>query len=266
MAWQWGLKLAPYEPITSAVKDPSCLRSFCACSRILIRVVLWLMPILCVPRLQAQDTRNEFWPEFDVYLKLNEKSRLFFLYSATKLDQRATHADGTLGGHLDFYTLPLFGRRLLLHRADAARSKSFMLRAGYLFSRTPSGSTDPFTEHTPTVETHWRFPLPGSMLLTDRNRADFRFVDGDYQPRYRNRLKLERTFKAGRLDLTPYGHAEAFYDWRFDKFHRFRYSAGAEVLLGRHVIFEGYYLRQRDSVSSPQHVNAVGLALQFYFP
>jgi hypothetical protein len=31
-----------------------------------------------------------------------------------------------------------------------------------------------------------------------------------YQPRYRNRLKLERTFKAGHLDLTPYGHAEAF--------------------------------------------------------
>jgi hypothetical protein len=233
---------------------------------VLIRIVLCLMPILCAARLQAQDTRNEFWPEVDVYLKLNEKSRLFLFYSATKLDQRATHADGSLGGHLDFYTLPLFGRRLLQQHTDVARSNSFMLRVGYLFSRTPSGSTDPFTEHTPTVETHWRFSLPGSMLLTDRNRADFRFVDANYQPRYRNRLKLERTFKAGRLELTPYGHAEAFYDWRFDKFHRFRYSAGAEVALGRQVVFEGYYLRQRDTVSSPHHVNATGLALQFYFP
>ena len=168
------------------------------------------------------------------------------------------YADGSFGAHLDFYTLPLFGRRLLQQHNDVARSKSFMLRVGYLFSRTPSGSTDPFTEHTPTVETHWRFPLPGSMLLTDRNRVDFRLVDGDYQPRYRNRLKLERTFKAGRVDLTPYGHAEAFYDWRFDKFHRFRYAAGAEVSLGRHLVFESYYLRQNDTVSSPQYVNAVG--------
>jgi hypothetical protein len=215
-------------------------RSTGACRRRLTRLTLWLLPILCAARLPAQDTRNEFWPEWDVYLKLNEKSRLFFLYSATKLDDRQSYADGSLGGHLDFYMLPLFGRRLLQQHTDVARSKSFMLRAGYLFARTPSGSTDPFTEHTPTVETHWRFPLPGSTLLTDRNRVDFRFVDGDYRPRYRNRLK--------------------------HKFHRFRYAAGGEVALGRHIVFESYYLRQRDTVSSPQHVNAVGAALQFYFP
>ena len=241
-------------------------RSRSACRRLLTWVTLWVLPVLFTVRVQAQDTRNEFWPELDVFLKLNEKSRLFFLYSATKLDDRATYADGSFGAHLDFYTLPLFGRRLLQQHKDVARSKSFMLRVGYLFSRTPSGSTDPFTEHTPTVETHWRFHLPGTLLLTDRNRVDFRLVDGDYQPRYRNRLKLERTFKAGRVDLTPYSHAEAFYDWRFDKFHRFRYAAGAEVSLGRYFIFESYYLRQNDTVSAPKYVNAVGAALQFYFP
>jgi hypothetical protein len=102
-------------------------RSVGACRRLLTRLTLWLLPILCAARLPAQDTRNEFWPEWDVYLKLNEKSRLFFLYSATKLDQRATYADGSLGGHLDFYTLPLLGRRLLQQHTDVARSKSFML-------------------------------------------------------------------------------------------------------------------------------------------
>jgi len=44
---------------------------------------------------------------------------------------------------------------------------------------------------------------------------------------------LERTFKVGRLDVPPYAHAEAFYDWKFNKFHRFRYAAGAEVSLGQ---------------------------------
>jgi len=217
--------------------------------------------------LRAQDTSNEFWPEFNVFLKLNEKSRLFFLYSATKLDARQTYSDGSFGAHLDLYAVPLLGRRVSLrNRADIARSKSFMVRVGYLFTRTPSESSDPFSEHTPTVETHWRFPLPGSLLLTDRNRVDLRIKDGNYQPRYRNRLKLERTFKAGRLDVTPYAHAEAFYDWKFNKFHRFRYAAGAEVSFGRHVVFESYYLRQRDTVTSPPHLNAIGSALQFYWP
>ena len=64
-----------------------CLRSFSACSGALMRMLLWLLLILWAARLQAEDTRNEFWPELDVYLKLNEKSRLFFLYSATKLDR-----------------------------------------------------------------------------------------------------------------------------------------------------------------------------------
>ena len=49
--------------------------------RALMRTVLWLLPILCAVRLQAQDTDKEFWPEFDVYFKLNEKSRLFSLVS-----------------------------------------------------------------------------------------------------------------------------------------------------------------------------------------
>lgn len=237
-----------------------------AISRVLVKMMVCLLPLLYAANLRAQDARREFWPEFNVFLKLNHRSRLFFLYSATKMDDRQTYSDGSLGTHFDFYAVPLLGRRLLPRHTDPARGKSFMVRVGYLFTRTPSGSSEPFSEHTPTLETHWRFPLPRSVLLTDRNRADFRIKDGNYQPRYRNRLKLERTFKVGRLDVTPYAHAEAFYDWKFNKFHRFRYAAGAEVSLGRHLVLESYYLRQRDTVTSPPHVNAIGTALQFYWP
>jgi hypothetical protein len=175
------------------------------CRSVLARTAFCLLSISCAVQLQADDASTEFWPEWDVYLRLNDKSRLFFLYSATKLDNRQTYSDGSFGGHFDVYAVPLLRRRVLRKdHADIARSKSFMVRVGYLFSRTPSGSSDPFSEHTPTVENHWRFQLPGSVLLTDRNRADFRIRDGSYQPRYRNRLKLERTFPAGRLDVTPY--------------------------------------------------------------
>ena len=135
-----------------------------------------------------------------------------------------------------------------------------MIRVGYSYSHT-----DP-VDHTPTIEAQGNAPLPWGLPLSDRNRVDFRFVGGNYQPRYRNRLKLDRTFEAGRLHLTPYGYAEAFYDWNVDKFDRFRFAAGSDVALGRHVIFEAYYLRQRSTTSSPQYINAIGATLQLYFP
>jgi hypothetical protein len=237
----------------------------CSTFRVFMRIAFVLVPLLWAISVQADDTRTEFWPECDVFLKLNEKSRLCFFYSATKLDDRQTYSDGSVAGYFDFYALPLFRRRLRA-QADAAKSKLFMIRAGYVFTRTPSDSPDPFGEHTPTLEVHGRWLFSLALLLTDRSRVDLRFVDGDYRPRYRNRLKLEHTFKAGWLELTPYSHAEAFYDWRYDKFHRFRYAVGAEMALGRHLVFESYYLRQRDTVSSPHHVNAIGAAMQLYFP
>ena len=55
----------------------------------------------------------------DFYYKLNEKSRLFFFYSATKLDNRETYSDGSLAGYLDFDTLP-FARRRGRAQADAS--------------------------------------------------------------------------------------------------------------------------------------------------
>ncbi len=93
-----------------------------AVSGVLVKMMLCLLPVLCPASLRAEDTVSQFWPELDVYLKLNDKSRLFFLFGATKLDNRETNSDG----HLDFYAVPLLGRRLLPRHTDPARSKSFI--------------------------------------------------------------------------------------------------------------------------------------------
>jgi len=57
-----------------------------------------------------------------------------------------------------------------------------------------------------------RFYFPKHVLITSRSRGDLRFLDGVFTPRFRQRLKLERTFELKRTALTPYGQAEAFYD------------------------------------------------------
>ena len=214
----------------------------------------------------AQGTSNEIWPELDTFVNLNGHSRLFLLSSGTRTKEQG-YSDGALGVHLDLFTSPLFKVRLerTARRADVARNKFLQFRIGYLYSRSSKNSSNQFSEHTPTLEVSPRYYFPKHTLITNRVRADFRFLDGVFTPRFRDRLKLERTMQLGRTALTPYAHAEAFYDWRYDAWHRFRYTAGAEWELSRRVVLEGYYVRQRDNRSSTKYLNAVGVVLQLYF-
>ncbi len=140
-----------------------------------------------------------------------------------------------------------------------------MIRAGYYFAKTPPDSKDPWTEHTALIEATPRFFLPRLILVENRLRGDLRFVNGELLPRFRDRLRIERTFKLKRTAITPYGEFETFYDWRYNSFHRQRYDAGAEWVLTRQFVLEGYYLRQQDSQSSPKGMNVAGVVLQFYF-
>lgn len=228
-----------------------------------IRALLLLLPLTGAAAAQDSDSTNEFWPEFDFFIKLNEKSRIYALYTATKPENLETYADGQTGIHIDFYAVPSFRKRLVEY-VDASRSKMLMVRAGYLITR-PKNNSGTATEHMATFEATARAHLPGGWLLSDRNRVDFRWLDGSPKHRYRNRLKLEKTFDVGRCQLTPYAHAEPFYDFKPRDWSRLRYAVGAEWNITKRIILEGYYLRQNTWASVPQFVNAAGLAVQFYF-
>jgi hypothetical protein len=227
--------------------------------------ILW-KAILFASMATAQESSNEIWPELDTFVKLNEHARLFLLSSGTRTKEQG-YSDGALGMHLDLFASPLFKKRLerTAQRADVARNKLLQFRIGYLHSRSAKSSSTQFSEHTPTIEVSPRFYFPKHLLITGRIRSDLRFIDEVFTPRLRYRQKLERTLQLRRTALTPYANAEAFYDWRFDAWHRFRYTVGAEWELSRRVVLEGYYLRQRDNHSSTKYLNAAGMVLQLYF-
>jgi hypothetical protein len=212
---------------------------------------------------RAEVFLEQFWPETDFYMRMTEKSRLFFLVAGTRTKVDG-YSDGQLGAHVDLFVSPVFFKRRVERHPDIARNRFLQLRVGYLFGRTPKDRPNPFVEHTPTVEATPRHYLPKGLLLTDRNRVDFRFVDGSFLPRYRNRLKAERSLGIKRFSLTPYAYAEAFYDWRYDRFHRFRFAAGGELEVRKWLVLEGYYLRQQDTEAEPRGTNIAGLAVQFY--
>jgi hypothetical protein len=233
-----------------------------------IKTPLAILACLCFLAWPAlgHEAPNEFWPELNVFVKLSENSRLYLLGSGTRVEDQG-NSDGQLGVHLDIFTSPILKSRMerTARRADVARNKFLQIRLGYLFSRSAKSSSSQFVESTPMSEGSGRFYMPKRILVTVRSKADFRFLDGVFTPRFRERFKIERTFQLPRTAITPYAHAEAFYDWRYNVWHRFRYIAGAEWELSRRVVLEGYYVRQKDNRSATKYLNAIGFVVQLYF-
>ena len=216
-------------------------------------------------RAQEPTTPKEFWPEIDVYIHLKPKVRLYFAGTISRSvedgEGRNTQAyEAQIGAHIDY--IP---------------NEHVILRTGYRFGSAVGSTSDPFKEHRFLTEQTLRKLLPGDLLLSDRNREDFRFVNGDFSFRYRNRVTVEREFHLFRKRaITPYVSGEIFYDTRTGVWNRNRYSVGVQLSLRRgqlmkmllpkrQGILDLYLMRQNDSRSETPHVNALGAALSLYF-
>jgi hypothetical protein len=152
----------------------------------------------------------------------------------------------------------------------------FLLRGGYRYIKSLDES-DPHQEHRIVTEQHLRKLLKADILLSDRNREDYRFINGDFSFRYRNRVTLEREFLILSRSLTPYASGEIFYDSRFNTWNRHRFAAGVVVAVKRRyaalkmlfpkreVTLDLYFMRQRDSRSSNPRVNGFGIAAAIHF-
>ena len=211
----------------------------------------------------TDDSRDEFWPELDTYINLNTAARLRLL-GAFRNNQQGESWHGDFGAFIDVALKPVF-RRELRQGEDVFDKRFLSFQSGFRYiSRLGAGP--PYLEHRWIVELTARYPLPGHFILSDRNRGEFRFISKmPFAPRYRNKFQLEKDFRMGDLVYTPYLSTELFYDTRYDAWVRNRYSAGVQFPVGGHVVFQPYYLRQNQSRSSPVHVNAFGLELEFYF-
>lgn len=231
---------------------------------LILRFSLLLAALSPVTQAQETTASRQFWPEVDVYIELKPTIRLNFLGTVSKSVEdgefrNAQAYEAQFGAHLDY--IP---------------NEHVILRTGYRFGSSV-GDSESFKEHRFLTEQTFRTLLPGGLLLSDRNREDFRFVDGDFSFRYRNRVTVEREFHLfRRRSITPYVSGEIFYDSRYDIWNRNRYAVGIQTSLRRgpvrkllspkrQVIFDLYFMRQNDSRTDPAHVNALGAALSFYF-
>jgi hypothetical protein len=119
-------------------------------------------------------------------------------------------------------------------------------------------------ENTFAIESNSRFHLPMDILLTARNRLDWRTVNSDFKVRYRPKVTIEKEMQTQFLFFVPYLYGEYFVNFNESSSDRFRLCIGIEIKVALYVNFESYYLRQFQNGETVDAVNAVGVALKFY--
>ena len=219
-----------------------------------------------VSPLLAQDStgaKDEGWPEINVYYNFNDKWRLFAMYSLTKI-RTSDYTDGAAGFYVDYFSNSSLRKKFDPQLRDSSRGYYLWLRGGYYYSTTPRNSPDPVKEHTIATEANSRFHLPMNVLLTVKNRFDWRTVNGIFKVRYRPRITVEKEMQTQYLFFTPYFYAEYFENFKESNQDKFRLCMGFELKVAMYINFESYYLYQFKHGKEVPEVNAVGIALKFY--
>jgi hypothetical protein len=220
--------------------------------------VLALFLALAAPA-SAQDVTTQFWPEVDTFIRLNENMRIYVPLANTREGTDDSDLDGTVGVYFDYYTLPIL-KLNLAGPANDARTHRLLLRAGYGYT---AGSDGQPATNTLTVEATGRLSLAWQILASDRNRFDLNFTGGEFDPRYRNRARLERSVAIARTTLTPYVYGEFFYDFNDGDWNKIRVAAGLEFHMWERFVPEVYFQRDYNKGSSGD-VNGFGLVLSIY--
>jgi hypothetical protein len=198
---------------------------------------------------------DQFWPEFGFHKKLTSHSRFYFVAKSTRENREGVEIE--LGPNLDFYLKPILKLKTLpgVH-VDESKSRPLILRVGYRYL----ASTQNPAENRGVIEVTGRIPLVCGAVISDRNRVDLRFIEGDFSWRYRNRLTVERAFSLRGVEFAPYLRAEAFFNSRFRTWSRTAFNAGGVFSFKKHWELEAYFEHQNDTGNNPnRQVNALGL-------
>ena len=229
-----------------------------------LRALLCASWLLVSAALPAEAQTVAVWPEVDVFVRLNSTARLLLVATTVHADGQTTDAE--IGPTLDFFLKPLRRPPKLMFRLDESKNRVLLIRAGYRYLPSYTGGS---AENRALLEATVRHPLKsyvGHVLLSNRNRIDFRVIDGTYSWRYRNRLSVERELSVGPLRVNPYSRFEIFYDSRFAAFSRTETMLGASFPVIKYWELEGYFDYQLDTGNSPNRkTRAVGAVANFYF-
>lgn len=140
---------------------------------------------------------------------------------------------------------------------------SVVVGAGFEYLDTQQPNGDKYESRLVADGTFRNRPAR-TWLLADRNRVEFRWVNGVYSTRYRNRLTVQADLLADGLHLSPYASAEFFYDWGQDAWNEEQYALGVLWQARRRYSLALFYLYQDCDSCAPPFVNAWGATFTFF--
>jgi len=139
--------------------------------------------------------------------------------------------------------------------------KNLELGLYYLYSEEDKsdGSTD--KENRLRVEATLKKPW-GKFKFSDRNRYEYRDINGKPKSRYRNRIKIERDVVLWEHKITPYIANEFFIDFRDDEFNQNRGAIGFSKKIRENVKIDiSYLLKSKRSGSDWNETHVIGTSL-----
>lgn len=208
---------------------------------------------------QTQDTEWEARPKVVSAIDLLPRTRLeTWLESQQGLD--FAFRRWRAGGLLSRRMRPILN--LALRDIDEEDNHYLVLGGGYEYLHTIQGSKLTIDNTIIAFATpHIQF---SGFVLGDRNRVEFRWLNGVYNYRYRNKLGLIRQLQAGALRFAPYGSAELFYNSSRRTWNDREYASGVQFPYKSLLMLDTYWLHERCPSCTPSSVSMIGVTLNLY--
>jgi Protein of unknown function (DUF2490) len=223
----------------------------------------WIAAFCLIAAAQSltTSTETEVWPEVDAHIQLPNHLRVLTFSGVEQgvgYPFQQWYAAAALGYQFKQILRPH------LENIDPDKEYYFVIGGGYEYLRTiQSGKVK--DENRLVIEMTPGFrPMP-KLLLRDRNRIEFRWIDGSYSTTYRNMLNLEHDFLVRGFRFTPYASVEVFYDGDQHSWNEQWYTGGVQWPYKRLLMLDTYYRREHCSSCVPSNWNVAGLSLNFYF-
>lgn len=220
--------------------------------------------VIVTPALaQTPGTAKEIWPKLTATVELWPKTSLQVW--SEKQDGEDFDFNQWKVGALVSYRMKRMAK-VLHHEIDEENAHNLSLGAGYEYLQTEQNGTTKrenriLLQATPRYVLH----LGLGVLFQDRSRVEFRWTGGDFSVRYRNKLTVQRPFKANVFRFTPYAFGEMFYDGRHHSWNQSQYAFGVQVPYKKRLMLDTYYLRQNCTTCSQNPLSVFGVTLNIYF-
>lgn len=166
-----------------------------------------------------------------------------------------------LGPSLQFNIRPLEAlKKVTVFDLDDMKRMPVVFTIGYRY--LPSSTQSPINRMQPIVMFH--VPFPGTVLVTDRNRADLDRSSKSFDWTYRNRITAERRLTIRSYHPGSHVAADFAYQSQISKWSTTRRIAGCLLPLTSHIQIDAYYQHVNNTGRHPNlQVNAAGLTSVF---